>query len=332
MCCAASCAAPCATRRLLGAQRPADVAARAGAGARDGAGLSRTRARRGADRRDAAARGDALPRDAGARPRRSSRTRRATSRQARKLAGETAFKLYDTYGFPLDLTQDALRARGIGVDVDGFDAAMERQRAEARRAWAGSGEAATETRLVRAARTRRRDRISRLRDRAAPRASCTALVQRRRGGRARSAPARRASLILNQTPFYGESGGQVGDTGVMIGAGRARRASPTRRRSSAICSSHDVDGRRRRVSTSARALELQVDHRAPRARSAPTIRRPICCTRRCASCSATMSRRRARWSRPTGCASTSPIRSRSRRRNSRASRTSPTRSCCRTSR
>ena len=61
-----------------------------------------------------------------------------------RLAGETAFKLYDTYGFPLDLTQDALRARGILVDTDGFAAAMERQRADARRAWAGSGDAATE--------------------------------------------------------------------------------------------------------------------------------------------------------------------------------------------
>src|SRR5437763_9384610 len=62
-----------------------------------------------------------------------------------KLAGETALKLYDTYGFPLDLTQDALRARGLGVDVEGLETAMARQRAEARRAWAGSGEAATET-------------------------------------------------------------------------------------------------------------------------------------------------------------------------------------------
>src|ERR1700729_3152806 len=61
------------------------------------------------------------------------------------LNGETAFRLYDTYGFPLDLTQDALRARGLGVDTEGFNAAMERQRADARRAWAGSGEAATET-------------------------------------------------------------------------------------------------------------------------------------------------------------------------------------------
>src|SRR5690606_28549996 len=61
-----------------------------------------------------------------------------------RLDGETAFKLYDTYGFPLDLTQDALRQRGVGVDVEGFERAMERQRAEARKSWAGSGEAATE--------------------------------------------------------------------------------------------------------------------------------------------------------------------------------------------
>ena len=60
------------------------------------------------------------------------------------LQGEVAFKLYDTFGFPLDLTQDALRPRGISVDLDGFNAAMARQRAEARKAWAGSGEAATE--------------------------------------------------------------------------------------------------------------------------------------------------------------------------------------------
>jgi alanyl-tRNA synthetase len=61
-----------------------------------------------------------------------------------RLAGEVAFKLYDTYGFPLDLTQDALKPRGVSVEVEGFNAAMERQREEARRAWAGSGEATTE--------------------------------------------------------------------------------------------------------------------------------------------------------------------------------------------
>ena len=69
-------------------------------------------------------------------------------RSGKQLAGDVAFKLYDTYGFPLDLTQDALRPRGIGVDTKAFDAAMERQRADARKAWSGSGDAATESRLV----------------------------------------------------------------------------------------------------------------------------------------------------------------------------------------
>ena len=65
-------------------------------------------------------------------------------KQGDRLKGETAFTLYDTYGFPLDLTQDALRPRGIGVDTDAFNAAMEQQKAKARASWAGSGEAATE--------------------------------------------------------------------------------------------------------------------------------------------------------------------------------------------
>ena len=96
------------------------------------------------------ARGNPLPQDAGARPRPARRGDRRRWRAATSSPATTAFKLYDTYGFPLDLTQDALRARGIAVDLDGFNAAMERQKAEARAAWAGSGEAATETDLVRA--------------------------------------------------------------------------------------------------------------------------------------------------------------------------------------
>src|SRR5205823_1276621 len=62
----------------------------------------------------------------------------------RPLPGEVAFRLYDTFGFPLDLTQDVLRGRGRSVDTAGFEAAMQRQREEARRSWVGSGEAATE--------------------------------------------------------------------------------------------------------------------------------------------------------------------------------------------
>ena len=70
--------------------------------------------------------------------------RAAVTKAASNLKGEVAFKLYDTYGFPLDLTQDVLRARQIGVDLAGFDKAMAEQKAKARAAWAGSGEAANE--------------------------------------------------------------------------------------------------------------------------------------------------------------------------------------------
>src|SRR5260370_5217587 len=72
-------------------------------------------------------------------------TESASLKRGDKLKGETAFTLYDTYGFPLDLTQDALRARGVTVDTDAFNAAMEQQKTKARASWAGSGEAATDT-------------------------------------------------------------------------------------------------------------------------------------------------------------------------------------------
>ena len=93
-----------------------------------------------------------------------------------KLDGEIAFKLYDTFGFPLDLTQDVLRARGIGVDLDGFDAAMERQKAKARASWAGSGEAATEPRGSDSARSSARPNSSATRPRRAE-GVVTALVR-----------------------------------------------------------------------------------------------------------------------------------------------------------
>ena len=90
-------------------------------------------------------------------------------RAASALPGEVAFKLYDTYGFPLDLTEDVLRGRGRSVAVDGFDAAMERQRAEARKHWVGSGEAATDRLVVRAAREIGRERVPGLRHATSPR-------------------------------------------------------------------------------------------------------------------------------------------------------------------
>ena len=129
--------------------------------------------------------------------------------------GDVAFKLYDTYGFPLDLTQDALRARGIGVDTDAFDAAMARQKAEARANWAGSGEAATDTLWFAV-----RDKVGATDflgyDTEKAEGVVTALV--RDGAEVGALNAGETGLVvLNQTPFYAESGGQVGDTGRMTG-------------------------------------------------------------------------------------------------------------------
>lgn len=136
------------------------------------------------------------------------------------LPGDVAFRLYDTYGFPLDLTQDALRAEGRAVDVAGFEAAMAEQRSRARAAWAGSGEAATEGLWFD------------VKEKVGPteflgyttetaEAEIVALV--RDGRLVESAPAgAEVAVVLNQTPFYGESGGQVGDTG-LISAGDASR-------------------------------------------------------------------------------------------------------------
>ncbi|ANY19883.1 Alanine--tRNA ligase [Tsuneonella dongtanensis] len=130
-----------------------------------------------------------------------------------ELDGETAFKLYDTYGFPYDLTEDALRSRGIAVERDGFDAAMARQKAAARAAWKGSGQAADGelwfdiaereggTEFTGYTSTEGEGRV-------------VALV--RDGAEVQSAGAGESVIVLtNQTPFYGESGGQSGDAGTM---------------------------------------------------------------------------------------------------------------------
>ncbi len=127
------------------------------------------------------------------------------------LAGDVAFKLYDTYGFPLDLTQDALRPRGIHVDTQGFDAAMKKQKAEARAAWSGSGEAASETVWFGV-----RERVGATEflgyTSLALAGEVTALVKD--GVEVNSLSAGETGfLVTNQTPFYAESGGQVGDTG-----------------------------------------------------------------------------------------------------------------------
>lgn len=131
-----------------------------------------------------------------------------------KFPGESAFKLYDTYGFPLDLTQDALRAKAIEVDIDGFNAAMEKQREQARKSWAGSGDS-------------KMDKVwFDVLDKAGPseflgyettRAEGVVSLLVRDGAIIDSAKAgEKVMVVTNQTPFYGESGGQVGDSGMMI--------------------------------------------------------------------------------------------------------------------
>ena len=132
------------------------------------------------------------------------------------FAGDTAFKLYDTYGFPLDLTEDALKPRGITVDTAAFDAAMEKQKEEARKAWKGSGEAATESVWFEV-----RERVGATDflgyDTETAEGEIRAILKD--GKEVKSLKAGdEAALVLNQTPFYGESGGQVGDEGVIKGA------------------------------------------------------------------------------------------------------------------
>ncbi|MBL3571172.1 alanine--tRNA ligase [Rhodovulum sulfidophilum] len=130
------------------------------------------------------------------------------------LPGEAAFKLYDTYGFPLDLTQDALREKGRKVDVAGFDAAMAEQRAKARASWAGSGETKEATIWFEIA-----ERVAATEflgyDTETAEGQVMALVAD--GAEVdQLAPGTTGWMIVNQTPFYGESGGQVGDTGTYL--------------------------------------------------------------------------------------------------------------------
>ncbi len=133
--------------------------------------------------------------------------------QGDTFSGEIAFKLYDTYGFPLDLTQDALKSRGISVDTEAFNAAMEAQREDARKAWKGSGEAKTETIWYEL-----RDRVGASEflgyDTETAEGIVRAIVV---DGKEVSelSQGQKGQIVVNQTPFYGESGGQTGDHGVI---------------------------------------------------------------------------------------------------------------------
>jgi alanyl-tRNA synthetase len=136
--------------------------------------------------------------------------------EGQALPGAVAFRLYDTFGFPLDLTQDALREQGRTVDLAGFTSAMAEQRARARAAWAGSGEAATERVWFEIKeKTGATEFLGYSTE--ASEAVVLAIVS---GGMQvqEAAEGTDVALVLNQTPFYGESGGQAGDTGLITAA------------------------------------------------------------------------------------------------------------------
>ncbi len=139
-----------------------------------------------------------------------------------RLAGEIAFRLYDTYGFPLDLTEDALRGQGLTVDTQGFDAAMARQRAEARAAWAGTGDAATETLWFELLQEVGATEFLGYETLVAEGTVRAIVVDGERRDAIEAGA--EAAVIVSQTPFYGEAGGQVGDRGVLFAAGGANLA------------------------------------------------------------------------------------------------------------
>ena len=170
--------------------------------------------------------------------------------------GVTAFTLYDTYGFPLDLTQDALRPRGIGVDIASFTDAMERQREKARGSWAGSGEAADE-----AVWFGLHEKIGGTEflgyETETAAAVVAALV---RDGKEVAAlnKGESGAVVLNQTPFYGEFGGQVGDTGVMTADGVRFKVTDTQKYAGGVFAHvGTVEEGTLKVGT---ALALEVDH------------------------------------------------------------------------
>jgi alanyl-tRNA synthetase len=172
------------------------------------------------------------------------------------LAGDVAFKLYDTYGFPLDLTADVLRGQGKTVDNAGFELAMAKQRADARRAWAGSGEAATEQLWFDL-----KDRLGGTEflgyDTETAEGQIVAIVAD--GQEVMSASVgQRAQIIVNQTPFYGESGGQVGDTGIIAGAGGKATVTDTQKKLGALFV-HDAAIDEGEIAVGD-AVKLEVDH------------------------------------------------------------------------
>ncbi|MEM7242199.1 MAG: alanine--tRNA ligase [Pseudomonadota bacterium] len=171
------------------------------------------------------------------------------------LPGTAAFKLYDTYGFPLDLTQDALREKGREVDVDGFDAAMAEQKAKARAAWAGSGEAADEAIWFDLADEHGTTDFLGY-DTETAEGQIMAVVVK---GAVQDIAAKgdAVEIVLNQTPFYAESGGQVGDAGVLKTESGTVAITETKKKAGVFVHIGEVsDGK----ITKGEGAELTVDH------------------------------------------------------------------------
>ncbi len=158
---------------------------------------------------------------------------KADLKKGDKLTGEAAFKLYDTYGFPLDLTQDALRREGIDVDTDGFDKAMAAQKAAARASWAGSGDQASEAIYFEVReKTGATEFIGYVHEQAEGIVQAIIRDDRLVDN---AVAGDKIEIIVNQTPFYAESGGQIGDTGrASTEAGAVISISDTKKRIGAL--------------------------------------------------------------------------------------------------
>jgi alanyl-tRNA synthetase len=180
----------------------------------------------------------------------------ATLKKGDMFDGDTAFTLYDTYGFPLDLTQDALKSRGIGVDIAAFTDAMDRQREKARAAWSGSGDTATESVWFPL-----REKLGATEflgyETETAEGAVAALVKD--GKEVDSLKAgETGAIVLNQTPFYAESGGQVGDIGLLAGEGVRFRVTDTQKKAGDLWV-HQGTMEQGTLKVGA-ALQLEVDH------------------------------------------------------------------------
>ena len=170
--------------------------------------------------------------------------------------GDTAFTLYDTYGFPLDLTQDALKSRGISVDQASFTDAMEKQKAKARASWSGSGDTATENIWFPL-----REKLGATEflgyDTESAEGVVTALVKDGKDADGLKT-GESGAIVLNQTPFYAESGGQVGDIGLLTGEGVKFRVTDTQKKAGDLfVHIGTVEQGTLKAGT---ALQLEVDH------------------------------------------------------------------------